>query len=166
MGQRTDVHHVGNVIFLFALEASIANELVDRNAIVGDVVPLGQVTPIVVVDADAAGRQNFDIFMHRGGVEGNEQLGGVPPGDVPFMTGANVVPGGQALDVGREDVFAVDRDTHFEQGAQNGQVGGLAASAVGGGNHNRKVVDDRRPFAIFWFVGNGRFVCCFYYSHN
>ena len=67
----------------------------------------------------------------------------VAAGDVAVLADADGVPGGQALDVGGEQVLAAHRDAHLEHRAQQGVVGGLAAGAVLGGDDDREVVDDR-----------------------
>jgi len=122
----------------------------------------GDGAPVAVVDADAAAGQVLDVVVDGGFVEGDEDFAGVAAGDVAVFADADVVPGGQAGDVGGEDVFAVDGDAHFEEGAQQGEVGGLAACAVDGGGDEGEVVDDERPFLL----GNGRFWYSSRSTHN
>src|SRR3989442_1444780 len=52
-------------------------------------------------------------------------------------------PGGEAGDVGGEEVLARDRDAHLEDGAHQDAIGRLASRAVDGGDLDAEVVDDR-----------------------
>src|SRR6185312_11030777 len=72
---------------------------------------------------------------------GDEEVDLFFAGDVAALAGADGVPGGQAGDVGGEEVLAGDGDTHLEQGMQKDQIGRLAAAAVNGGDLEAEVVE-------------------------
>ena len=57
------------------------------------------------------------------------------------MANPDEIPGWQALDIAWKNILAVDRDTHLKDGAQQGQICGLAACTVGCGNDKGEIVD-------------------------
>src|SRR5439155_1202405 len=66
--------------------------------------------------------------------------------DVIILAQADDEPGWQTLNIGWEDVFAVDGNSHLEEGADEGGICRLAARSVDGRYVDLEVVDD--PFAL------------------
>src|SRR5690554_2258029 len=128
------VGHVGDVLLDLALHVDVGQQLLDGHRVVGEVGAVRAEAQVGVVDAEAALRQAGHVGQHGLAVEGHHDLGR-PARHVALATDTDVVPGRLALDVRREDVLAVDGDAHLEEGAQQGEVGGLAAGPVGRGNH-------------------------------
>ena len=137
-----DAEHALDPVYAAALGVNVDELLVsqpDTGEQALEIVEL--MAQIGVVDADPAGGQARDVVVDGRGVERDQQLGR-PAGDVALVADPDVVPGGQPLDVRREDVLAVNGDAELEEGAQQGEVGRLTAGAVGGGHCDREVVDD------------------------
>ncbi len=141
-GQRADVDHVGDVVLQLAFHARVADEHIDGHGVVGDVIPLGDRAPVAVVEADAAGRQRLDVLDDCHLVERHQNLRRMAAGGVAVLAQPDVIPRRQSLNIRREDIFPVDGDAHLEQRAQDSQVGGLAAGAVGRRHDDRIIVDD------------------------
>ena len=73
-------------------------------------------------------------------------------GQETILIGADRIPGGQALNIGGEEVFARNRDAHLEDRAQDGVVGGRTAGAVLRANDNGKIIDYFVHETPQWFI--------------
>ena len=83
------------------------------------------------------GGNMLNIFVDGGGVEGDEALRRCAAGRHTLRGSRECDTRWASLEYWTGKIFLpLTGNTHFEQGPQNGQVGGLAAGAVGGGSHN------------------------------
>ena len=60
----------------------------------------------------------------RIGVDGDDDILFLAASQIAVLAGADRIPGGQSLNIGREEVLARDGDAHLEDRAQDGVVGG------------------------------------------
>ena len=84
----------------------------------------------------------LQVLVPRGDVERDQDVDLVPSRHVALGGDPELIPGGQALDVGREHVLGRDRDAHMEYGPRQDQVRRLAPRAIDGGGLDGEVVDD------------------------
>ena len=100
-----------------------------------------------VVEQVTAGGQFAKVALIRLGVHCHRNIHAAGARQVAAVAGAHLIPGGQALDIGREIVLARDRDAHPEQGLHQQRIGAGRASAVYVGDANREIVVCRHePF--------------------
>ena len=92
------------------------------------------------MDADGARLELADVVGGRLRVHADQDRRVEPVPDVPPGAGPDVEPGRQPLDVRREDVLAAARDAHAVQGAEQDEVGRLAAGAVDRADPDGQVV--------------------------
>jgi hypothetical protein len=132
--QHAHIDHVADQVAEIGRDVRVAaHDLLDRHRVDGDVRAGDGLLDIVGVEECPAGRPRpGPARTNRGSWRSRSP--GLPPGDETILVDADGVPGGQALNVGGEQVLARDRDAHLEDGAQDGVVGGGTAGAVLGAN--------------------------------
>ncbi len=141
-GDDPDVDHVGQLLAQSVVLDLCLGELGKRHRVVGDVGPGVCRRVGLLVDHHTAGSDGLQVVSPRRGVERDQDVDLVRPGHVPLGRDSQLVPGREALDVGGEDVFGRDRDSHVEDGPGQHQVGGLTAGSVDGRRLDGEVVDD------------------------
>ena len=94
-----------------------------------------------VVQQIAAGLDAAHVLGEGLAVHGDHQVHGAAPAGVAGLADANLEPGGQALDVGREDVLRADRQPHAEQRPRHQAIGAGGAGAVDVGETQDEFVD-------------------------
>ena len=145
LGDSADIGHVLHQLAECRGHGRPPHQLGDGDHIIGDVIALADdAGDFVGGDADAARRQVHHIFGRRIVVVGDHDLGDFLARCIALFAGANGVPGRQSLDVGREEVLAVDRDAHTKERAHQHIVGCLAARAILGRHRKGEVVGYRR----------------------
>ena len=135
-----DVAHQGAVaVALERLDAHLA----ERHAENRDPRPhqVGIERPGGVVEQIAAGPHRGHVARVGRGVERHHQIQLRWPRGPAIAAHPDLVPGGQSLDVAREDVLAGDGDSHPEDRLHQQPVGAGGAGAVDGADLERKVVD-------------------------
>ena len=141
-GNDADVNHVRQLLAQsVALDLGLG-ELGERHRVVGDVRASLGGREGLFVHHHPAGADRPQVLVPGGDVEGDQDVDLVPAGHVPLRGDPKLVPGWQALDVGRKYVLGRHRDTHVEDRPGEDQVRCLAPRAVDGGGLDCEVVDD------------------------
>ena len=110
-----------------------------------------------VVDEVAAG-QEFPVILQQGlAVDGDHQVVAAPPAEIAVFADPNLIPGGQALDIGREDVLRADRYPQPKDGLGEKVVGAGRTGAVDVGKADDEVVD---PFYLVHFFSHPPLANC------
>ena len=122
LGDDADVGHVGHVVAQRLGRVQFAQQFLDRDGVEGDVLAGAGGGDGVVVEAHAARAQARQILDEGRRIHGHQDLGALAACGEPVRAGADREPGGQSLDVGREQVLPADGDAHAEQGAQDGHI--------------------------------------------
>ena len=138
-----DVDHVPDQLAQLGLRTDGRGELVEGHRIAGDVVAILFQVGGVFVDRDRAGTQRQDVFARGFGVHRNQDVDFFAARDITVLAGADGEPGGEAGDVGGEEILAADGNAHRKNAAQQNAVGRLRAGAVDGSYLDAEVVDDR-----------------------
>jgi hypothetical protein len=108
----------------------------------------------VVVEEVAAGVDLLHVGVPGLRVHRHHHVDAAAAAEVALLRHAHLVPGGQALDVRREDVARADRDAHAQEGLGEELVGRRRARAVDVGELDDEVVDRFDPLhahAAFFF---------------
>ncbi len=145
-GDDADVDHVLDQLAQLGFRTDGGHQLVERNRIEGQVVAEGAQVEGLVIEHGGAGGKGHHVFGGSLGVHRHQEINFLLAGDVTLLAGANGVPGGQAGDVGGEQVLAGNGHAHLENGAQQDGVGGLRAGTVHRGHLQGKVVDHGLAF--------------------
>ena len=120
--------------------------------------------PRRVVDQEAA-RTHFAHVLRVGlGIHRDHEVDAAGARDVAFPGHADLVPGGQALDVRGKIVFPHDRDAHPEDGLHQHRVGTGRARAVHVGELDDEVVYavlSRCGLGHWWSFACGRLIVDF-----
>ncbi len=159
LGGDADVDHVLDQLAQLGFRTDGGGDLVEGHRIAGDVVAILLQVGRLLIDGHGAGAQREDIFARGFGIHGDEDVDFFVAGDVAIFAGADGVPGGQAGDVGGEEVFATDRHAHGEDAAQQDAVRGLGAGTVDGGYLDAEIVNNglgRSSFFCTRFALRGR----------
>ncbi len=94
-----------------------------------------------VIEQIAARLDGGDVRIPGLGVHGHHQVDAAAPAEVPRLADPHLKPGGQALDVGGEDVPGGDRHAHADHRLGEHAVGAGRAGAVDVGELDHEVVD-------------------------
>src|SRR6185437_14150974 len=150
------VHHILDQFAQLGLRADGRSDLVERHRIADHVVAILLEVQVFFVNGHATRGQRQNVFLGSLRVERDQYFGVALPGDVTVLAGADGVPGRQAGDVGREEVFAADRHTHAEDALQQDAVCRLRTGTVDSGYIDAEVVHDalaRTQSALFLTQG-------------
>ena len=158
VGEHLEIHveqcrqgaHVDHVLEQLALARIFVLFVADarqRQADGGDIVAhQAQVQRFgTVVDEVPAGFNFTDILRHALGIDRENDVNPAASPQVALFTDPHLVPGGQALDVGRKYVLGADRQTHPEQCLGKQVVGTGRAGAVYVGELDDEVVNRFQP---------------------
>src|SRR5262249_34267450 len=126
------VDHVADETPQLRIVADRRDELVERNRIEHEVVAQLVELERFVVDDRCPRLEPQDVLARRLGVHGDEKINFFLATDVPVLVRAYRVPGGQAGDVRREEIFAGYGYAHLKDRSNQDQVGGLTARPVDG----------------------------------
>ena len=118
VGDCANVDHIPEVVTDLASDTGLLKKLVDREWIVRDICSVGDISPLSGMDTDASLGQFVNIACGSIGIEGDQDFSSFAPSDEAFVADPDEIPGWEALDIGRKDIFAVDRYAHLEDGAQ------------------------------------------------
>ncbi|MNS81766.1 hypothetical protein D3C72_1154880 [compost metagenome] len=143
MGQDAHVDDVGDQLAQLGVRARRGDDLAEGHAADRDVGARGVELEIGVEHDGGACSDLGHVLEGRLGVHHDHHVDFLGAGDPAVFVGADGEPGGQAGDVGREEVLAAHRHAHLEDGAHEDFVGGLRARAVDGRDLDAEVVDDR-----------------------
>ena len=141
-GGHADVDHIGDVALQVVGHIGGFDQGFDRHGVVLDIFAVIGDWKAVVVEDNSAGHDAFHIFGHGGAVHADHNFDAFSAGEEAIFAEADVVPGGQPLDIAGEEVFAGHGDAHFVEGADQQVVAGLAAGAIGGRHVEIEVVVD------------------------
>ncbi len=112
----------------------------------------------VVVEQIAAGFDFLQIRVPGLRVHRHHQVDAAAPGLIAGLVDAHLVPGRQALDVGREDVARGDRHAHPQDGAREQLVGRSRSRAVDVGELDDEIVYGLDAFHS-WLSPHAAFRC-------
>ena len=104
-------------------------------------VQLARARPRRVVEQEAAGRDRRQVLRVGLGVHRHHHVHLTAAGQVSGFGDADLVPGGQALDVGREEVLAHHRHAHAEDRLGQQRVGARGPGAVRCGGDGDEAVE-------------------------
>ena len=145
--QRADIDDVLEQLALARIGVFAIADRGERHADHGDVVAelrlrhrLGR-----IVEQIAAGLDLGDVLVPGLRVHRDHQVGAAARAEMAGLGDAHLVPGRQALDVGREDVARRDRNAHAQHRAGEQLVGARRAGAVDVGEPDDEVV-----YALDW----------------
>ena len=142
VGHHAVVDHVAHQLAQPGLGADRRHQLVERDRVEVQVRAQRAQLQRLVVDHRGARLELQHVFLRRLRVHGHQEIDLLLAADVAVLAGADGEPGGQAGDVGGEQVLAGDGDAHLEQGAHQNGIGGLAARAVDRRHLDGEIVDD------------------------
>ncbi len=142
MGKHAVVDHVLDQAAQLGVLADVGDKLIERHRVEDDVLAQFAQLQRLVVEDGSAGVEGEDVLAGGLGIHRDQEVDLLLPGNVAVLVGPDRVPGRQAGDVGGEQVLAGDGDPHLEDGAQQDEIGGLAAGPVDGGDLDTEVVDD------------------------
>jgi hypothetical protein len=143
LSDHADVDHVADQIPEVGGNARVAaHKLFYRHRIGCNVGACDRLLDVVRIEESAAGQHRSEVAGKRSGIDRNDDLLLIAPRQVAILAHSDGVPGGQALDIGGEEVLPGNGNAHLEQSAQDGGVGGLAARAINGTNGYRKIVNN------------------------
>ena len=126
-GHDADIDHVGKLLAKrVALDLRLG-QLGEWHRVVGDVGARLRGGERLLVDDHAAGAHRRQVFAPRGDVERDQDVDLVRASHVSFRRDPQLIPRGQAFDIGGKDVFGRYRDPHVEDRSGQDQVCGLAA---------------------------------------
>ncbi len=137
-----DVDHIFDELAKLGFGAGGDDELIEGDGVVGEVGAAVGDFEGFVEDEGGAGLEAADVVGDGVGVHGDEEIDVGFARDPAVFADADGVPGGETGDVGWEEVFAGDGDSHAEDAAEKDGVCGLRARAVDGGDVDGEVVGD------------------------
>ena len=127
IGHDAHIDHVGDVLLQVVGQVGCLHQLLHRHGVVLHILPVVGDGQRIIVENDAALDHALHVLGHGGAVHADHDLDPLAPGMEAFLAQADVEPGGQALDIAGEEVFAGDGDAHLVQRADQHAVAGLAA---------------------------------------
>ena len=158
-GHHADIDHVGQLLAeRVALDLRLG-QLGEGHRVVGDVGARLGGRKRLLVDDHAAAAYRRQVLAPRGNVERDQDVDLVRARHVSFRRDPQLVPRGEAFDVGGKDVFGRYRDSHMEDRSGQNQVCGLAARTVDGGGLDGEVVDDWFGHFDFGLADYGFYAC-------
>ena len=113
-GDDADIEHVEELLAQLVVVDPRFRQLGERDRVVEDIIPRAGGRVSGVVDDRGAGLDSLQIGLPGRRVERDQDLGIALPGHVALRRDADLEPGRQPLDVGREDVLGRDRYAHVE----------------------------------------------------
>ncbi len=141
-GERAHIDHVAVELALPRLGILGCADFGQRHADDGDVaaVHLQGQRPGRIVEEIAAGRERGHVLGEGLRVHRHEQVGAAAGAEPAPLAHPDLVPGRQALDVGREDVARRDRHAHAQDRPREQEVGARGAGAVDVGEPDYEIV--------------------------
>ena len=112
----------------------ILGNLLHRHRIRNDIRPVNRQTDIISIEKYATGLHICQILLECSGIHSHYNLVFLPSCQEAFPAYSDGIPGGQALDIRREQVLSRDRDAHLEQRPKEGEIRGLAPRTIHSGN--------------------------------
>ncbi len=123
--QHAYINHVANQITKIRRNIRVfLDGLFDRHGIHSNISAGDGLLDIVSVEKGSARRDRCKVARERVGVDRDDDVLFLASPKISVFAGADRIPGGQTLNIGREEVFARDGDAHLEDRAQDGVVGG------------------------------------------
>ncbi len=156
--ERADVHDVLEQLALARIAPGRIADFGQRHADDVDVVakPGARHRLAVVVKEIAAGADLGNVLVPGLRVHRHHQVDAAAPAQPATLADPHLVPGRQALDVGREDVARAHRYAHAQDGLGEQLVGGRRTRTVDVGELDHEVVDRRQRLDDGGTRGAGR----------
>ena len=96
--------------------------------------------PGTVIQKVASAQGVFDILVHALWIDTHHEVDAFASPDVPVSVDPNFVPGGQALDIGWENILGRNWNTHPEDGLGKKHIGTGRAGTIDVGKPDHKII--------------------------